>query len=317
MEVQLPDGTIAEFPDDMPHEQIQGVLQQQFPSQSTSSAEPEQNFLQRLPRNIMAGLAKGGRSTAQLLPQGIKSLEDLGKMMQGAMGQLPGAQMEQPEGAPISQQVQSGIDQLMPPDFDYDKAVGISGERGLMDRLLSGAAEHAPELVGAAGIAKAGLPYVSKRIAARPYGQAEKMLKEAGVTKIEPPKELISDAKQYFKDNAANRALIEKAESGDIVALFKLQSDLGKKSAGYARSPLSFAERDFGKEGFKTREAMLQHKQQQLEQMGMKDAADLLEKGRKQFKGYHDFKPYKYILGGAALSQTPVPSYLAKLMLHK
>lgn len=31
MQVQLPDGTIGEFPDDMPQEQIEGVLKQQFP----------------------------------------------------------------------------------------------------------------------------------------------------------------------------------------------------------------------------------------------------------------------------------------------
>lgn len=37
MRVQLPDGTIGEFPDDMPQEQIESVLQQQFPTQAEAS----------------------------------------------------------------------------------------------------------------------------------------------------------------------------------------------------------------------------------------------------------------------------------------
>lgn len=38
MQVQLPDGTIGEFPDDMPQEQIEGVLKQQFPQDSQTVA---------------------------------------------------------------------------------------------------------------------------------------------------------------------------------------------------------------------------------------------------------------------------------------
>lgn len=42
MRVQLPDGTIGEFPDDMPQEQIEGVLKQQFPPQDPQAVPDDQ-----------------------------------------------------------------------------------------------------------------------------------------------------------------------------------------------------------------------------------------------------------------------------------
>lgn len=44
MEVELPNGQIAEFPDDMPHEQIQSVLQKQFAPQHAIEQDKQQAF---------------------------------------------------------------------------------------------------------------------------------------------------------------------------------------------------------------------------------------------------------------------------------
>lgn len=44
MEVELPGGQIAEFPDDMPHEQIQSVLQQHFAPKKSTQEDKNQSF---------------------------------------------------------------------------------------------------------------------------------------------------------------------------------------------------------------------------------------------------------------------------------
>lgn len=270
-------------------------------------------FLGRIGKDIVAGGAGLARNVGELGLAGVKSIEDLGKMVSQATQQARLPQMQQQEESPAySEQGQQLLNKLIPQD--YSKQYGPE-QPNLMDRIIQGGLTHAPELIGGAALLKKGLPYISKKAAARPYKQAQQLLKKEGVSKINPSQTLIDDAKLYFKDNAANKALIEKAESGDIAALFKLQSDLGQKSAGYARNPFSFAERDFGREGFKIREAMLQHKQQELEKMGMKDAADLLEKGRQQFRGYHAFKPIRNFAIGYGAYKAGVPSYLKKLML--
>lgn len=44
MEIELPSGEIAEFPDDMPHDQIESALQQHFAPKKTTQADKDQAF---------------------------------------------------------------------------------------------------------------------------------------------------------------------------------------------------------------------------------------------------------------------------------
>ena len=44
MEIELPNGQIAEFPDDMPHEQIQSVLQKHFAPQKATQQDKDESF---------------------------------------------------------------------------------------------------------------------------------------------------------------------------------------------------------------------------------------------------------------------------------
>lgn len=62
MEVELPNGSIAEFPDDMPHEQIQSVLKQHFAPPKATQQDKEQAFnmikqqYPRMPEFMIRGL---------------------------------------------------------------------------------------------------------------------------------------------------------------------------------------------------------------------------------------------------------------------
>jgi hypothetical protein len=263
----------------------------------------------------VAGLAGLARHTGEGLIQGQKSIEDFGAGIQDVMGQLPGPKMPETQPLlPTAQQNQHMLDQYLP----QSKIQELGPENAtLMDRILQGGITYAPELATlGAGMVK-GAPYLFKSIAARPYKKAMKALDTKDVTHMPAPFELIEDAKTYFKPSAANRALIKKAEEGDIKAIFKLQSDLGKISAPYTKNIFSAAERDYGRAGLKTKGELLQAQQDYFKDMNLEDIAALFEKGRKQYRGYHKFKPYKYGALGLASTQTPLPSYIAKLMLHR
>src|SRR5688572_27347250 len=79
---ELPNGQIAEFPDSMSSDQIDGVIRQKFPTHSQGLPKNENNsfvmekfdpsFIDTLAPNILAGLATGGEAL-------LKAPSNLGK----------------------------------------------------------------------------------------------------------------------------------------------------------------------------------------------------------------------------------------------
>lgn len=279
------------------------------------SVPQQQGFWSKLPKNIVAGLAGLAKHTGEGLIQGQKSIEDFGAGVQNIMGQMPGPKMPQAQPLlPTSEQNQQMLEEYLP----QSKIQELGPENAtLMDRIIQGGITYAPEIGGLAVGAVKASPYLFKKVAARPYKKAIKALEKENVTHMPSPMELIEDAKTYFKPSAANRALIQRAEEGDIQAIFKLQSDLGKISAPYTKNIFSAAERDYGRAGLKTKGEILDAQQEFFKGRNLEEIAKLFEKGRKQYRGYHKFKPYKYGAIGLAATQTPIPSYIAKLMLHR
>jgi len=273
--------------------------------------QPDRNesFLGKLPRNVTIGLSRLGHRTLNAPHDLIQSLErHLTALGEDVSQGMPGPQMKTDPYRPPSSYIPKQQ------EYNFAEMLGQTGKPTLSDTAIQKGIEYSPELATALkGFMKAS-PYLFKRMAGKPYGQTSDVLKEAGVTHMEAPSELIQDAKQFFKDTKANRDLIKKAEEGHIPSIHKLQSDLGRISAGYARNPFSFAERDFGRAGLSTREAILEHQQNKLKEMGMEEAADLYQKGRDQSRIYHKLKHPVRAVTALAVSQTPLPGYIKHLI---
>lgn len=148
--VQLPSGQIAEFPESMSDEEISGHLMRQFPPSAEMGKEQktpanEQSFMEKLPKNIVAGLAQMGHGFINA-PHNITNA--------------------------ISPELASHIPKQ--PEYNYPELLGLPKETTMADRLIRGAAQYAPAMMmpvanmGIAGAA-ASLPM---RMAAQAVPQA-------------------------------------------------------------------------------------------------------------------------------------------------
>lgn len=82
-EIELPDGTIAEFPDDMSNDQISAVLRRQFAGPAKQEAKaPEWSDL---PGNIMPSARKFVGGLAEMVAHPIDTLGNLGDLGAGAL----------------------------------------------------------------------------------------------------------------------------------------------------------------------------------------------------------------------------------------
>lgn len=292
-----------------------------------NQAPQEQNLMQKIMRyglqDPLAGLAKGGRATLNLLPAGMRELEELAKMRLEQQAKYPSMQEldginQQPQvnqffsqtEKPVSQSMQEMINKFAPPDFDYSAGVGIDNP-SYLDKGIQKAAEYAPEIAAAIDL---GAPLVSRYVAAAPLRKASKLAAERNIGPINISKELIEDTRQFLPNTAPYRNLIDKAMAGDYEAMFGLQSDLGRQSRKLAKNPFSAAERAQGRAGSAVREDFLKAKAAELENMGEKDIAELQKLGQQQYRRYHKMKLPLRAVGAAALTQTGLPSYLKKLI---
>jgi hypothetical protein len=160
--VQLPDGNIGEFPDSMSDQQIEGVLQKQFPKKTSSPAralKPEArtfgNYAGEVASGVGRGIADDVTGIAQTVAHPIDTVKGLAKQGVGAVraagqeyrdnaaaptGQrLTAAALKGLEEAPIVggmvQHAEQGGTQLASPEAAGAAAEGIT-------------AFAAPELVG-------------------------------------------------------------------------------------------------------------------------------------------------------------------------
>ena len=256
IQVKLPNGQIGSFPDDMPHEQIEAVLQKQFGfAQEPSPQEDSQSFMNRLPRNIATGAVKG--------------LVDIGNLPY----QLASA-FEKPMGARKFSLPEGFAEKLHIQEPDYSKLFGLKGELSPSDKaiqlgseLISPFAEEKLAQLGIKGLSKlpgyaeklANLPSklpLTQAAASKPYGQIEAAVEEAGLKNFPVNPENLSEAKKIlvarhpFKHEAEK--IISEAKKGDYKDVFRLQEtlkDIGRdmKSSGKklerrsAKSPDSLA----------------------------------------------------------------------------
>ena len=232
--IKLPNGQYGNFPDDMPHDQIEAVLQKQFPVQPQ---EPEQSFLNKLPRNIGAGALQGLTGLINI-PYNIAQM-------------LPSQKRSDSYETALGESLRATNAERIPhiPQYDYTKMLGIKGQPTTSDEAIQLATELALPVGGAGKLAAKGfkalaehLPAVTskglskeilagKNIAEQKYkGLYNNLFEEAkkhGITSVQVP----SIQSNIIEKNSMPKyhtALKEFLSKPTIENAHKAQSDLGK-----------------------------------------------------------------------------------------
>lgn len=229
----------------------------------TLSGKPAESFLSKLPRNILIGLAHAGRNLHNLPHDVVKTAEFL-----GGSGEHP-------------------LSSYLPNDTeDYSSAFGGDQAKDtLMDKLIKGGIEYAPDLIGAKGLIKAG---VGRLKGTHYLSQVEKAAQESGHAFHYSPASL-EEAKSYLPKSHATKEMIEASESGNYPASFAIQSQIGKHQRDLAKSFLP-ADRLLSPQVGDLKQSMLGELGSLLESHGMKEEAALLRKGINNNRQYHQLK---------------------------
>jgi len=272
-----------------------GISPEQY-DQNKTQPQNEMGFLNKLPRNILSGLAQGGSSSLGMLKPLQNRLTELtsGAQQAGMVDLSPFAQEGYANLNPL--------DYLPSKDFDYSKAVGLPEHKTLSDKAIQASAKYAPEAIAGVGIARAAAPLLFQRSAAAPLIEASRLAEQRGLQPIRISEPVLNDIEQYLPNTQPYRNLMSRARQGGYQDLFELQSDLRKIGVGHSKNPFSFAERSFGREALRTRDRLLTEKLSALEAGGQEDIAALNRLGRDQYRRYARFAPIKKgIIGALAI----------------
>lgn len=188
----------------------------------------------------------------------------------------------------------------------------------LLPKLLAGAglgaaqSENRPlgallgAAVGAAPLAKE-LP-LTRGMSARPLKEAEQLIKDRGISKLNIPKDIFKEAKDFLPKNLPYKKLLEKAKQGDYKTLFTLQSDIGKSARQLTKSA-SGAERLHGTQANDLRQRLLDAMKGHLNKEGHQDISDLISKGQNKYRQHMQLRPIAKKATQAAGYGSVIPAY--------
>lgn len=283
---------------------------------SYAEEQKPETFLQKLPRNVGAGLANLGHSIINAPHDIAQNFNNQNQEWQKALNEKGLSNFNIPR-------VNFDLANAIPHQKDYNFAemLGQKGEPTLSDSIVQKGIQYSPEILGGANVVKNLFPYLTRKGASRTLAEARKLAAERNIAPIEVDSELIKDAAQFLPKTTPYKNALKDAQTGDYNALFKLQSDLGRHAGDYAGSKFSAAERSHGKAGMATRNALLDEIHKGLQSQGHHDISNLLRLGQKEYARYMRFKPLrnKIIkgvayggLGTIALPHIPIVNHLLR-----
>lgn len=319
--VKLPNGQYGNFPDDMPHEQIEEVLRKQFPTGVKEESLPQKSFLSSIKDQSIDALKGAGIGLFQGLSDTGANISQLPGDIYSYVTGKPSYKSPRPsfrEYAPESSagQAAESIGEFVAP-FGLPGIAGSAIGTKLLPRALAGSAIGAAEsenrplgaILGGIGGVASELP-IRKVVGAKYLNKVEKELKSRGVSPLKVPEEIFEDIIQnkFLSNTSANRRLLEKARQGEYKDLFSLQSDLGQRERAYLKDVFSAANRQFGRDIGETRRGLLNEMRSLISQQGHEDLAKLLSHGQNRYRQYMKLRPYMIGAGGLVAS-TQLPYY--------
>lgn len=286
-----------------------------------SYAEPEkpESFMQKLPRNMGAGLANLGHTLLNT-PYGLaQNFKQLGQEWNQGLDQAGLSQFKMPNN---NLNVADRIPHQQ--EYNFAEMLGQKGEPTWSDWGIQKGVEYSPELALGAGLAKNAfkgvIPHLTQKGAAKTLSRAKQLASERNIGRIKVDPKLIKDAAQFLPKTAPYKNALKEAKTGNYNSLFKLQTDLGKHAGDYASSEFSAAERAHGRAGMATRNAILDEMHKGLQAQGHNDISNLLRQGQREYAKYKKFVPLRnkiikgaVIAGGfSQLPQVPIVNHLLK-----
>jgi len=264
-------------------------------------SEQEESFRQKLPRNIVAGLANLGHTALNAPHDLAKNIEQQGQQF----GELIDKAFPlEKYGVKTPQYNFSAADQIPYQEKkNFSQMLGQKGEPTWADYLVQKGVEHSPDILLAGNALRNIIPHLTKYGATRTLNKATQLAEGRNIGNLNVDPELINDARQFLPNTLPERNLLGASKTGDYNSLFNLQSNLGKISAqrmGKIKSLFSPEAHIKGKAGLASRNRLLDSIHENLQSQGHHDISDLLRQGQNEYRRYMKFKPYKYALGGAA-----------------
>lgn len=272
----------------------------------------KESFLQKLPRNIISGLAQGGHELLNTPSDLAKVIEKQGN----EFGNLNNYIFEK-YGIPKPKYNSSLADMIPRQDeHNFAEMLGQKGEPTFADKAIQNISQYLPEILGAYHFS----PHLTRWGASRKLNRARELGQHRNMGPLNIDPNLIEDTRQFLPNTLPYRNSINEANTGNYNSLFNLQSDVGKHSGDYARSLFSAAERSHGRAGLQSRDRLLDAIHNELQSNGNLDISDLLREGRNEYRKYMRFRPYRNALllgaAGLAVPKNPVTNLAKKVLLH-
>jgi hypothetical protein len=229
--------------------------------ENSTLSQPE-GWASKIPRDILIGLTHMGRNLHNLP-------HDLSKLAEWPVEKIAG-----PLKHPLSS--------YLPYDQEsYADVFGQKGKGALLDRLIQGGVEHAPELLGGYGLVRGGLRRLTGRHHLDQVRRAAQEMPEA----FAYPEEMLQQARRFLPQSQATDELIHATRQGGYNPAFSTQSQVGYHQRALQRSPLAAEQRRAPQAG-DLKQNMLNHLESVFRNEGMDAEADLLRQGITNFRRY-------------------------------
>jgi hypothetical protein len=235
--------------------------------------------------DILAGLANAGRNLHNMPHDVVQSVEN---STQGFGGNNPFEQIIA-EKFGINKKPVSNISDYLPYDpTNYSATFGVNPETmTLMDRLIQGGVEHAPEFIGGGALLRSGY----RRVKGTHYlDKLERMIKQKNIKDFAYPNNMIQQSKKFLPKTEATKELIAETQAGNYKPAFNLQSQVGHHQRKLAKSPLASENSIMAPKAGELKQNMLGHLEKVLRAGGNTEEADLLRRGISNYKQYIKIK---------------------------
>lgn len=260
-----------------------------------------ESFIEKIPRNITAGLAQGGHELINTPHDVVKTLEQHGASWIPKLLNLPNN-----IGLPIIDEKNS-LSQYIPhqQEYNFAKLLGQKGEGTPADRAVQNTAHYLPEALMGINALRGALPHLTQRGAAANLQRARQLGIDRGMDALDVNPQLVEDMRQYLPANTLPyRNLMDEAHTGNYQNLFDLQSTAGKHAGALAKTWFDPAKGNFGRAGLDARRDLINDMHRALLDKGQGDVSDLLRQGQEDYRRYMAFKPYRNAILGAIATGT-------------
>ena len=261
----------------------------------------EESFGEKLPRNIVSGLAQGGHELLNTPYNVAKNIEQQGKQF----GKMVNKALPLEKYGIKQQSSNFSVADLIPHQQEYDFAqmLGQKGKPTFADKAIQGVSQYAPELLMGANALRGFVPHLTQRGASRRLRNARQLGIDQNMGNLDIDPHLIEDMRQYQPANTLPfRNQMDAAHTGNYQALFDLQSEVGREAAARARTLFSPAQRSHGRAGLQARNDLIEDMHRDMQLKGHHNVSNEFRLGQEDYRRFARFRPYRNAIAGAAIS---------------